>query len=89
MMTQEASNGKAHGGRPGAASIPNVNHALHELRKLIEQESLESIAIPKLATGVGGLKWEEVKPLIYKQLEEIPATVYIYSTYVKGQAAAE
>ena len=89
LLEQEAPGGNSHGGRPGRASTEYVNHALHELKKIIAEEGIQSIALPRIATGVGGLKWEEVKPLIYNQLNDVNATVFIYTTYVKGQKAAE
>lgn len=89
LMTQDAPGGQKHSGHPGHASLSNVGHALDALKKIVEKEGIESVAIPRLATGVGGLKWEEVKPLIYERLADLKAEVYVYATYVKGQAAGE
>ena len=69
--------------RPGRASIIHVNQTLRDLAKIVEEQGLESIAITRLATGVGGLDWEEVKPLIYQYLDPLKIPVYVYSTYVK------
>jgi len=74
---------------PGKASLVNLNHALKELSKMITEENLESVAIPRLATGVGGLDWEEVKPLIYKHLDPLPVKIYLYSHFTKGVQAVE
>ena len=74
---------------PGKASLVHLNHALKELSNMITEENLESIAVPRLATGVGGLDWEEVKPLIYKYLDPLPVKVYLYSHFTKGVQAAE
>ncbi len=89
LMTQNPSEGKGHGGHPMGATISNVNHAIHALIKIIETEGLKSVALPRLATGVGGLKWEEVSPLIHNLLSDVDADIYVYSTYVKGQQAEE
>ena len=87
LMTQEpAPDNKAH---PGKATAHNVNHALKELRGLIERENLSSIALPRLATGVGGLDWGEVEPLIEKHLGDLEIPVIVYETYDKDQKAAE
>lgn len=85
LFTQEPP--KTDHAHPGKASVIHVNHALRELAKLITDEGLESVAIPRVATGVGGLDWEEVKPLIYQYLDPLPVPVYLYSTYVKGVQA--
>lgn len=87
LLTQEPSSG--HGGHPGSATLQHVGHALRDLKKIIQDENIQSIALPRLATGVGGLKWEDVKPLIYNNLNDLNANVFVYSTFVKGQAADE
>lgn len=89
LLTQEPPSGHGHSGHPGHASLSNVGHCLRELKKMIQEEGLKSVALPRLATGVGGLKWEDVKPLIYSALDDTDATIYVYSTFVKGQVAEE
>jgi len=42
-----------------------------------------------LACGMTGLDWDEVKPLIEKQLGDLGIPVYIYVTYQKGVKANE
>lgn len=76
-------------GHPGRASIVHVNHALRELAKMIEKHHIVSVALPRLATGVGGLDWEEVRPVIFHHLGELDANVYLYSQFSKGVKAAE
>ena len=87
LLTQEHPN--VQGGTPGRASTSYVNAALKQLAKLCETESLSSLAITKLATGVGGLSWDEVKPLIESNLKSVKTTVYVYEEFRKGQKAAE
>ena len=77
------------GAKAGRATLTGVNHALRELKKIIEQEHLKSIALPRLATGVGGLKWEAVKPLIQQHLGDIGIPVFVYSTFHPNVAADE
>ncbi len=87
LMTQEpAPDNKAH---PGKATPHNVSHALKELRKVLADENISSIALPKLATGVGGLDWSEVEPLIENHLGDLEVSVILYDTYEKGVKAAE
>lgn len=87
LFTQEGA--FDHGSKPGHASLANVNHALHALRALVEKEKISSLALPRVATGVGGLDWNEVKPLIDKLLGDLGIPVYVYSTYHKGVKAEE
>jgi len=78
-----------HGGKPGHATSSHVNHALHALRAFAQKEKLDSLALPRLACGVGGLNWDDVKPLIEKQLGDLDIPVYVYATYQKGVKANE
>ncbi|NUN99620.1 MAG: macro domain-containing protein [Saprospiraceae bacterium] len=84
LLTQEPAKGNGH---PGEATLQHVGHALKALAKLVEKEKLTSLAVPKLATGVGKLQWADVKPLLEKHLGDLHIPVYVYSTYVKGQKA--
>lgn len=87
LMTQEAATG--HNGHPGEATLSNVDHSLKALGKIVKKKNLKSLAIPKLATGLGTLDWEDVKPLIYDRLGDLGIPVYIYSLYQKGEKAVE
>jgi len=87
MLTQDSDN--HHGTHPQKANLADVNHCLRALKKMIKKEKLHSIAIPRLATGVGGLIWEEVYPLILNQLEDINIPIYIYSTFLPDIKAQE
>lgn len=87
LFTQEGAYN--HGQKAGKANTPNVNHALRELHKFLVSENARSVALPRLATGVGGLSWDEVYPLIQQHLGTLDIPVYIYTTYHKGQVAAE
>lgn len=80
---------KDHNSHPGKATIPYLNGALKELRKEIEKENIPSIALPKLATGVGSLNWSEVRPLIEKHLGDLDIPIYVYTTYQKDEKANE
>ena len=87
LFTQEAAYG--HGAHPGRATLEHVNHALRALRKTIEQEAFASVALPRLATGVGGLAWDDVRPLIDRHLGDLSTPVYVYVVYEAGKAAIE
>jgi O-acetyl-ADP-ribose deacetylase (regulator of RNase III) len=88
LFTQEGVEGH-QGGNPGRASAQHVGHALRALRKLAETEKFTGIALPRLATGVGGMQWSDVEPLIRQHLDDLGVPVIVYSTYHAGQKAAE
>lgn len=87
LLTQEAPAG--NNDHPGKASSKHVNHALKELRKEIDKEGFKSVALPKLATGVGGMDWNEVKPLIDEHLGDLDIPVIVYTEFHAGQQADE
>ena len=84
LMTQAAA--KSKHGHPGVATTHNVNLALRNLAHLCEEEGFESLALPRLATGVGGLGWDDVLPLIEKHLGGLDLPVEVYERYLKGVA---
>jgi O-acetyl-ADP-ribose deacetylase (regulator of RNase III) len=84
LFTQEAA--YHHGESPGGVSVQHVGHAL---RELIDTEKFGSVALPRLATGVGGLDWHDVQPLVQQHLGELKVPVIVYSTYRANLAAAE
>lgn len=87
LLTQEPTAQK--GAHPGQARLEHVNGALRVLREIIQTEKLPSVALPRLATGAGGLRWADVRPLIEKHLGDLKIPVYVYTTYREGVAAAE
>jgi len=87
LFTQEAA--YHPGEKPGRATLQHVGHALKALRHLIETEKFTSIALPRLATGVGSLAWNDVKPLLIQNLGDLQIPIIVYSTFHAGQAAAE
>ena len=87
LLTQEGEH--THGSKPGKANLANVNHCLRRLRHEIEKEGIKSLAMPALATGVGGLSWSDVKPLIVQHLGDLQIPIYLYVTYHAGTQAKE
>ena len=87
LLTQEGEH--THGAKPGRATVANVNHCLRRLRHELEKGETRSIALPKLATGVGGLDWNAVLPLIKLHLGDLKVPVFVYANFQKGQQAQE
>ena len=55
-----------------------VEQGLKDLLRIIDQYKLKSVAIPPLGAGNGGLKWEKVKGIINKYLQNIDTEIIIY-----------
>jgi O-acetyl-ADP-ribose deacetylase (regulator of RNase III) len=87
LFTQEPA--KHEHANPGKAHVEHVNHALRELHKLVLKEKFTSLALPRLATGVGGLEWQAVRPLIDTHLGGLDIPVILYRTYQAGVKATE
>lgn len=87
LFTQEPP--RAQGGHPGRATVQHVGHALKHLHALAGAEKLTSLALPRLATGVGGLEWSDVHPLLEQHLGSLKIPVFVYTRYEKGVAAKE
>ena len=87
LLTQDPA--PSHNAHPGKASHQNVNNALKALRKEIEDQGFTSVALPRVATGVGGLDWADVQPLIRKHLGDLEVPVYLYTEFRAGEKADE
>lgn len=59
--------------------IHDVDAGLRYLADSYDSMGIQSIAMPALGCGLGGLSWSDVKPLIVKHLGAIPdLDVYVY-----------
>jgi O-acetyl-ADP-ribose deacetylase (regulator of RNase III) len=61
------------------ARIEDIEKGLQDLIQVIREREIQSIAIPPLGCGFGGLDWADVRPLIISALEmtpEVQAWVY-------------
>jgi O-acetyl-ADP-ribose deacetylase (regulator of RNase III) len=59
--------------------LQDIEDGLKYLAGSYERMGLQSIAMPALGCGLGGLKWSEVQQLILKHLGSIPdLDVYVY-----------
>lgn len=55
-----------------------VEEGLKSLVQVIRDLNIQSIAIPPLGCGNGGLNWTDVKPLIEEAFKNEPVEVYVY-----------
>ncbi|ODU08137.1 MAG: Appr-1-p processing protein [Rubrivivax sp. SCN 71-131] len=75
--------------RPVKAKLEDVNRALRALARQVQDEGIKSLALPRLATGVGALEWAEVKPLVEQHLGTLGIPVIVYEVYRKDLKADE
>jgi O-acetyl-ADP-ribose deacetylase (regulator of RNase III) len=52
--------------------LGDIKAGLADLRQVVLDRSITSIAVPPLGCGNGGLNWHEVRPLIFEALGDLP-----------------
>lgn len=62
-----------------------IHKGLLELKKVLQERKITSIAIPPLGAGNGGLDWNRVKKMILETLSDVHCDVYLYepTAYIK------
>ncbi|MGH3189735.1 MAG: type II toxin-antitoxin system antitoxin DNA ADP-ribosyl glycohydrolase DarG [Streptosporangiaceae bacterium] len=70
------------------ARLSDIETGLADLRHVVRDRKIRSIAIPPLGCGNGGLDWREVRPLIDTALGELP-DVHVMVYPPEGTPAAE
>lgn len=58
-----------------------IDSGLSDLKRIIEEYKIKSIAVPPLGCGNGGLEWDSVKDLIYKYLHDLDTEIILYTPY--------
>jgi len=70
------------------SKLSDIAAGLADLRRVIQDRDIRSIAVPPLGCGNGGLDWRDVRPLITEVLGDLPeVNVMLYPP--KGTPAAE
>lgn len=73
----------------GKSRIEDIKSGLADLIDVVKQQQIHSIAIPPLGCGLGGLNWEEVRPLIVEAFQSLPeVTVFLFEPTGAPQATA-
>jgi O-acetyl-ADP-ribose deacetylase (regulator of RNase III) len=57
--------------------IEDIQSGLSDLINFVQQQQLHSIAVPPLGCGLGGLDWENVKPLIVEAFQSVPEVLVL------------
>lgn len=73
----------------GSSRIEDIRSGLADLAEQVRQLNIQSIAIPPLGCGLGGLDWSEVKPLIEGAFASLPhVKVLLFQPTGTPEAAA-
>lgn len=60
------------------SKLSDIKDGLDDLVEVVQQHQIQSIAIPPLGCGVGGLKWDDVRKLIEQAFTDIDVHVHLY-----------
>lgn len=67
-----------------------IIEGLGDLKKVIEANSIRSVAVPPLGCGNGGLDWQDVRPAIEKALDSLSGVeLIVYEPTAKYQNVAK
>lgn len=58
--------------------LKDIEAGLDDLRRLLIESDIRSVALPPLGCGNGGLNWSDVLPLIEHKLDGLDADILIY-----------
>jgi hypothetical protein len=58
--------------------LEDIEFGLRDLRRVLTELKIKSVAIQALGAGLGGLDWGDVQPLIEEALEDLPARILVY-----------
>jgi O-acetyl-ADP-ribose deacetylase (regulator of RNase III) len=54
------------------SKIEDIQDGLRDLIEVVKNRKIQSIAVPRLGCGLGGLHWEDVRPMIEKAFVDLP-----------------
>ncbi len=60
-----------------------IEEGVKELKKIIIERDLKSVAIPPLGTGNGGLNWNKVKQILGAELSSLDCDIFIFQPNTK------
>lgn len=78
---------KAHWRDPSEYNY--IRLGLLELKKLIKEHPLQSVSLPPLGAGNGGLQWSKVKDLIEEYLSDVDCEIVVYQPNDEVKAVLE
>lgn len=58
--------------------LADVESGLQDLRRVLAEYEIDSVAVPPLGCGLGGLDWVDVRPRIEAALADLPVRVVVF-----------
>ena len=66
------------------ATYATITQTLEKMKALAEQENIQTIAMPRIGAGYGGLSWKKVRAIIEQIFKDWTETLYVYEEYIPG-----
>lgn len=63
------------------SKMKDIENGLNDLLNIIIKLNIQSIAIPPLGSGLGGLDWNNVKQVIEQKLSNVECKILIYEPF--------
>ena len=63
------------------ARLSDIDRGLDYFVQHFAEWGIDSVAMPPLGCGNGGLEWSEVGPLIYRKLHRLPIDIEVYAPF--------
>lgn len=73
----------------GSSRLEDIRTGLRSLTETIKNLGIKSIAVPPLGCGLGGLSWNDVRPMIEKALEPLSGVQVLLYEPAGAPAAAQ
>jgi O-acetyl-ADP-ribose deacetylase (regulator of RNase III) len=68
------------------ATYEAIESALTRMRAQADDEGIESIALPRVGAGKGGLSWKKVKAVIERVFGDWSGTLIVYEEYISAES---
>jgi O-acetyl-ADP-ribose deacetylase (regulator of RNase III) len=60
------------------SKLQDIFDGIEDLQRVVRELKLNSIALPAIGCGLGGLDWRKVEPIIRQKLDSDHLTVYLF-----------
>lgn len=67
------------------SSIDWIINGIHELNNIMIFYGFKSVSIPRIGCGLGGLDWNEVKPIIINELNNNQFDIWLDGEIINGK----
>ena len=67
------------------ATYPAIEQVLQTMKQLADRENIQTIAMPRIGSGYGGLSWRKVKVIVEQIFSDWPGTLCVYEEFIAGQ----